>query len=506
MIDTNGNVFEIPDFTIKQIRDAIPAHCFHRSTARSLGYVARDLTVLATVFYLFNKFCTPDYVPFLGARVVLWSLYTVIQGIQATGLWVLAHECGHGGFSDHRLLNDVVGWICHSALLVPYFSWKISHGKHHKATAHMERDMVFVPKSRAVYAQKVGRTVHELAELAEETPIVSALELLGQQLFGWPMYLVTNATGHNCHERQPEGRGRGKENGLKDGVNHFNPESPLYEARDAKYILLSDLGLALAGTALYLLVQKFGFVNMLVWYFLPYLWVNHWLGKFPPSTLSTTVNHKPLLTRCASGHHLPPAHGPGAAALRARGVELRARRRGHGGPRLRLRGAALLPRHHRDARAAPLRQFHPLLPRRRGHGGHPARHGPPLPLGHGRGAPGLLPRALAQLPHVQLGRADRGRRGRGPQRAVLPQPQRAGAAAGPVLSRGPPGMALREDKRPVVRRRPQTKRSVLLIDPFLGKSSRPLPLECPGVLCAHSIPGLSFKPLSEHQQKAHEVH
>ena len=281
MVDTNGNRFEIPDFTIKQIRDAIPAHCYRRSTARSLGYVVRDLAVLATVFYVFHNYCTSEYVPHTGARAVLWSLYTIVQGIQATGVWVLSHECGHGGFSDHRLLNDVVGWVCHSALLVPYFSWKISHSKHHKATAHMERDMVFVPKSREQYSRSYGRKASELVELAEETPIVTTGLLLAQQLFGWPMYLLTNVTGHNCHERQPEGRGRGKKNGFWKGVNHFNSESPLYEAKDAKYILLSDLGLAIMGTTLYFLVQKFGFTNMLVWYFIPYLWVNHWLGMGP---------------------------------------------------------------------------------------------------------------------------------------------------------------------------------------------------------------------------------
>ena len=103
--------------------------------------------------------------------------------------------------------------------------------------------------------------------------------MLAQQLFGWPMYLVTNATGHNYHENQPEGRGKGKKNGFWRGVNHFNSESPLYESKDAKNILISDLGLAIAGTALFLLTQTYGLNNMLVWYFIPYLWVNHWLGE-----------------------------------------------------------------------------------------------------------------------------------------------------------------------------------------------------------------------------------
>ncbi|KAH0538371.1 Oleate hydroxylase fah12 [Glutinoglossum americanum] len=277
LLDTYGNEFEIPDFTIKEIRDAIPAHCFERSGLRGLGYVARDIASLATVFYVFHNYVTPENIPSYPARVALWSLYTVVQGLFATGVWVLAHECGHQSFSTSKVLNDTVGWTLHSALLVPYFSWKISHGKHHKATGHLERDMVFVPKTREQYASRVGALVHELSELMEETPIATAFHLLTQQLGGWPVYLTTNVTGHNYHERQIEGRGKGKKNGIGGGVNHFNPRSPLYEARDAKLVLLSDLGLAIAAGTLYLLGNRFGWLNLLVWYFIPYLWVNHWL-------------------------------------------------------------------------------------------------------------------------------------------------------------------------------------------------------------------------------------
>lgn len=287
MLDTYGNEFKIPDYTIKQIRDAIPAHCYERKALTSLYYVFRDVFWLATIFYVFHNYVTPETVPYKPARVVLWALYTIVQGLFGTGVWVLAHECGHQAFSPSKVLNDTVGWICHSALLVPYFSWKISHGKHHKATGNIARDMVFVPKTREQYATRVGKALHELNELMEETPIATASNLLLQQLFGWPMYLLTNVTGHNNHERQPEGRGKGKQNGYFGGVNHFNPSSPLYEAKDAKLIVLSDIGLAIVGSILYLVGSKFGWMNLLVWYGIPYLWVNHWLGKLLPSQNGT---------------------------------------------------------------------------------------------------------------------------------------------------------------------------------------------------------------------------
>ena len=281
MLDTYGDEFQLPDVTIKQIRDAIPPHCLERSGARGLAYVARDFLYLAVNFSLFYNFVTPEYVPSTPVRAVLWGLYTIIQGLVATGVWVLAHECGHQSFSPSKVLNDTVGWVLHSSLMVPYFSWKISHGKHHKATGHMERDMVFVPKTREIYGARVGRLAHELAELTEETPLFTAGHLIGQQLVGWPLYILANITGHDFHERQPEGRGKGKQNGFGGGVNHFYPSSPLYEGKDAKLILLSDLGLAITGTVLSLLTQKFGISNMVVWYGIPYLWVNHWLGMDP---------------------------------------------------------------------------------------------------------------------------------------------------------------------------------------------------------------------------------
>lgn len=277
LLDTYGNEFHLPDYTVKQIRDAIPAHCFERSGLRGLGYVARDVASLAAVFYIFHTYVTPETIPSTPVRAGLWALYTFVQGLFGTGLWVLAHECGHQSFSPSKVLNDTVGWICHSALLVPYFSWKISHGKHHKATGHIERDMVFVPATKDEYSSKLGKLAHELHELTEDTPIATLLHLITQQLGGWPAYLITNVTGHNCHERQVEGKGKGKTNGFLTGVNHFNPASPLYEKKDEHLILLSDLGIAIALAALFFIGQKFGWANLLVWYILPYLWVNHWL-------------------------------------------------------------------------------------------------------------------------------------------------------------------------------------------------------------------------------------
>lgn len=287
LTDANGNPFEIPDYTINDIHKAIPKHCFERSAATGLYYVARDLISLGVTFYLTNRYLTPENVPSTLLRGSLWALYTFVQGLFGTGLWVLAHECGHQSFSPSKQLNDTVGWICHSILLVPYFSWKISHGKHHKATGNMERDMVFVPATRDEYASRKGRLMHELHELTEETPLNTLYQLIIQQVGGWPAYLIANVTGHNNHENQREGRGKGKKNGLGGGVNHFDPRSPLYEAKDGHLILLSDLGLIIVGSILYTIGRNYGWSNLMVWYFAPYFWVHHWLGELSLSNFSS---------------------------------------------------------------------------------------------------------------------------------------------------------------------------------------------------------------------------
>ena len=57
-------------------------------------------------------------------------------------------------FSDYQNINDFIGWILHSYLIVPYFSWKFSHAKHHKATGHLTKDMVFIPYTKEEYLEK----------------------------------------------------------------------------------------------------------------------------------------------------------------------------------------------------------------------------------------------------------------------------------------------------------------------------------------------------------------
>lgn len=256
--DLNGDTFVVPQLSIKEVLDAIPAECYKRSYARSLGYVARDVFFLGLFAYLAHAYL--HLIPWFSLRVVAWMTYGFVQGLFGTGCWVLAHECGHGAFSDSKTVNDIVGWVLHSALLVPYHSWRISHGKHHKATGNLQRDMVFVPKSREQFF-----TARGMVEITEDAPIVTLYYLLLQQLFGWIMYLFTNVTGQKYANRS------------KWAVNHFVPSSPLFDKKDFMDIVISDVGILTTATLIYMSIQTWGFATVGLYYLVPYLWVNHWL-------------------------------------------------------------------------------------------------------------------------------------------------------------------------------------------------------------------------------------
>lgn len=53
-------------------------------------------------------------IPLTKGMIPIWILYAILSGTTSMGLWVLAHECGHGAFSDNRKLETVVGYCLHS--------------------------------------------------------------------------------------------------------------------------------------------------------------------------------------------------------------------------------------------------------------------------------------------------------------------------------------------------------------------------------------------------------
>ncbi|THG95380.1 hypothetical protein EW026_g6264 [Hermanssonia centrifuga] len=303
-IEVEQTPFMIPDLSVKELLSVIPAHCYKRSAIYSGAYVVWDFILIAVIYKAANfadGFITPEQIslpsPYLysAVRFALWSLYAFGAGLVMTGLWVIAHECGHQAFSESKFINNAVGWILHSGLGVPYHSWRITHAKHHASTGHLTQDQVFVPKTRsdlglpALDANKENlegssvtqEVMKELWEAIGDTPIVAASTSAAYLLLGWPLYLFTNASGQ---KRYPE------------GTSHFKPSAVMFAPHHYGQIILSDVGViiwaACVGTAIY----KFGFADVFRLYLAPYIWVNHWL------ILITFLQHTdPLLPHYRAG-------------------------------------------------------------------------------------------------------------------------------------------------------------------------------------------------------------
>lgn len=277
--------FVVPDITIKELLDAIPSHCFKRSALRSSIYVVWDLAVIGAIYKatelldatledISSVFPHPTLYP--AARIVLWAFYGFLVGLFATGLWVIAHECGHQAFSESKTINNTVGWILHSALGVPYHSWRITHAKHHAATGHMTLDQVFVPTTRSeaglpsfdpaegdLLGSRVSKAVmKELWDALGDSPIGAVLGSASYLLGGWPAYLLFNKSGQR---RYP------------DGTSHFSPSSIVFKPHHYWQIIMSDIGVLLWLAGVATAIHHFGFANVFSTYLVPYLWVNHWL-------------------------------------------------------------------------------------------------------------------------------------------------------------------------------------------------------------------------------------
>ncbi|KAH1033583.1 hypothetical protein J1N35_045757 [Gossypium stocksii] len=248
-VSVNRVPIEKPPFTLGQIKQAIPPHCFRRSLLRSFSYVVHDLC-LASLFY----YIAASYFHFLPQpfSYIAWPVYWVLQGCILTGVWVIAHECGHHAFSDYQWVDDTVGLILHSALLVPYFSWKISHRRHHSNTGSMERDEVFVPKPRS----KLSCFAKYL-----NNPPGRVLSLVVTLTLGWPMYLAFNVSGR-YYDRL---------------ASHYNPYGPIYSERERLQVYISDAGIFAVIYVLYKIAATKGLAWLLCTYGVPLLIVNAFL-------------------------------------------------------------------------------------------------------------------------------------------------------------------------------------------------------------------------------------
>jgi omega-6 fatty acid desaturase (delta-12 desaturase) len=264
-------VFTPPEYTMKEIHDAIPAHCFRPNTLLSLGYVLRDfffVACLATTAAYIIPNIQDQYM-----QTMAWGIYAFCQGLIFTGLWELAHECGHGALSKKKWVNDAMGLVMHSFLLVPYHAWRVTHSTHHKTTNNIDKDIAFVPdvKDDWVAKRESRGPFMKTLELFEDVPIAVLGELIAHQLVAFPTYLLINNFALARMAAFPW---------WKRSHFYFGGDGPNFKPANKNDIIVSDLGIALWAGILWAAVHFFGGWNVMKIYGFPYLWTNHWIRKF----------------------------------------------------------------------------------------------------------------------------------------------------------------------------------------------------------------------------------
>lgn len=242
--------------TMRDVISAIPESCFERSLVRSLLYLTRSLMLTIAAGVLAALF-----IPYTVSAIPLWIGYAIVAGTVATGLWVVAHECGHRAFCKNSALQDSVGFILHSFLLVPYFSWQRSHAIHHAKTNHLDDGETHVPaRSDSGSGPRKGM----LGSLGDDA--FAIMKILRYCIVGWPSYLLFGVSG-------------GPSRGI---TNHFWPHWPfqndMFVGRWRWKVLLSTLGVGVVLAGL----VTWGWMAGSAWpvlalYVGPYLVVNFWL-------------------------------------------------------------------------------------------------------------------------------------------------------------------------------------------------------------------------------------
>jgi len=272
---------DAPELPTKgQIKAVIPKECFERSYVKSMFYLCRDFAMAAAFAYGTSQVLsaelpslTQDSPLEILTWVAGWSFYAFWMGTIMTGPWVCAHECGHGAFSPSQTFNDIVGFIVHQFLLVPYFAWQYTHAKHHRRTNHLKDGESHVPstaKDNGLGENMERNSFYAAWHEAMGDGAFAVFQVWTHLVVGWPLYLLGLAS-----------TGKLKQDGtpLDDGsiMDHFRPSSPMFPKKIYYKIFLSTLTEVLSIAGLLYLGHQVGHLKVILWYWNPYFFVNAWL-------------------------------------------------------------------------------------------------------------------------------------------------------------------------------------------------------------------------------------
>ncbi len=261
-------------FTMAQLAKACQeVGAFEISESTAVYYMIRDFVIIAALYY---------FRPYFMSNWALHILWWNVTGFFGWALFVVGHDCGHRTFSKYLWVNDLCGHICHSVLLVPFHSWRISHYLHHCNHNHVEKDESWKPIPKGVVC-----TIHQHTTLLCLSPPPYLFRAFG--LSSRCLWLVRRSCGVQY--------GTFKEwlifvrftpflallypyylladNKFTSG-SHFNPYNERLFTKDER----SGVFISVACVLVFLgfLLVKLPFLTFLDAYFVPYMIFTYWLS------------------------------------------------------------------------------------------------------------------------------------------------------------------------------------------------------------------------------------
>ncbi len=222
---------ELP-FTLQELKAAIPAYCFEPSTTKSLSYLFLDVAIVAGLYAIAHALDSWFF----------WPVFWLMQGTMFWALFVVGHDCGHRSFSRQKWVNDLIGHLTHTPILVPFHSWRISHRTHHKNTGNIDTDESWYPISESDY---------------RELPWIVRITRYKFVLFLYPIYLFQRSPG-------------------KTG-SHFNPSCSLFKPWEKWEVITSTVCCIAMVALLGAMTYQWGLMWLLKYYLGPYVVFVMWL-------------------------------------------------------------------------------------------------------------------------------------------------------------------------------------------------------------------------------------
>jgi len=134
-----------PEVTLSDVIESLPKEVFRKNGWKALQEVA--ITVISVALSEVLLYYSPWW-----ALPIAWAL----AGTAFTGMFVIAHDCGHMSFARQPWLNDLVGTLFMLPLVFPFEPWRIQHNLHHNHTNKLHVDNAWQPFQADYYSEASG--------------------------------------------------------------------------------------------------------------------------------------------------------------------------------------------------------------------------------------------------------------------------------------------------------------------------------------------------------------